>query len=86
MSIRTLGKIEKGFCYFNQSELIEVLSENNFDFDAIKKDWSTTGISKKTMERAKTQLRKKKVLGIKSEGYGNTKVFYSYLLDNRSIP
>lgn len=32
--------MEKGFCYFNQSELIKVLSENNFDFDAIKKDWA----------------------------------------------
>lgn len=40
---KTLGKIEKDFCYFNQSELIKVLSENNFDFDAIKKDWSTAG-------------------------------------------
>ncbi len=47
---------------------------------------NAAGISKKTMERAKTQLRKKKILQVKSEGYGNTKIFYSYLLDNRSIP
>lgn len=39
------------------------------------------GISKKTMERAKTELRKCGLLGTKSEGYGQTKVFYSYLIE-----
>lgn len=50
MPIKTLGKIEKGFCYFNQSELIEVLSKNNFDFDAIKKDWSIKGYLEKNSQ------------------------------------
>ncbi len=39
------------------------------------------GISKKTMERAKTELRKRGLLGSKSEGYGKNKAFYSFLLD-----
>lgn len=47
---KTLGKIEKGFCYFNQSELIKVLSENNFDFDAIKKDWANKGYLEKNSQ------------------------------------
>ncbi len=47
---KTLGKIEKDFCYFNQSELIRVLSENNFDFDAIKKDWSIKGYLEKNSQ------------------------------------
>lgn len=47
---------------------------------------SAAGISIGTLKRAKTKLREQKLLGIKSEGYGNTKIFYSYLLDNRSIP
>lgn len=38
------------------------------------------GISKKTMERAKTELRKKGILGGKSEGFGRDKLFYSFLL------
>lgn len=42
------------------------------------------GISKKTMERAKTEMRKRGLLGIKSEGYGQAKVFYSFLLDKPS--
>ena len=50
MPIKTLGKIEKGFCYFNQSELIKVLSENNFDFDAIKKDWAAKGYLEKNSQ------------------------------------
>lgn len=43
---------------------------------------TAAGISKKTLERAKTSLRKKKILAGKSEGYGQGKVFYSFLLDN----
>lgn len=42
-STKILGRINKGFCYFNQSELVRLLSDNNFDFDAIKKDWATAG-------------------------------------------
>lgn len=48
------------------------------DMDEVAK---LSGISKKTMERAKTELRNQGVLGIKSEGYGQTKVFYSFLFD-----
>lgn len=39
------------------------------------------GISKNTLNRAKTELRKRGLLGSKSEGYGQTKLFYSYLID-----
>lgn len=47
---------------------------------------SAAGISKKTMERAKTQLRKKKILNISSDGFGSNKIFYSYLSNNHPIP
>ena len=39
------------------------------------------GISKVTLKRAKTDLRNRGLLGSKSEGYGQNKVFYSYLID-----
>ena len=39
------------------------------------------GISKNTLSRAKTNLRKRELLGGKSEGFGNNKAFYSYLID-----
>ncbi len=39
------------------------------------------GISKNTLNRAKTELRKRRLLGSKSVGYGQEKVFYSYLID-----
>lgn len=42
------------------------------------------GVSKNTLNRAKTELRKRGLLGGKSEGYGQTKVFYSFLLDKSS--
>ena len=42
------------------------------------------GISNATLRRAKEQLRNKKILGLKSEGYGQTKVFYSFLLEHSS--
>lgn len=39
------------------------------------------GISKSTLGRAKTKLRERGLLGGKSEGFGNNKVFYSFLID-----
>jgi len=39
------------------------------------------GISRNTLSRAKTRLREDKILGIKSEGYGQEKAFYSYLIE-----
>lgn len=39
------------------------------------------GVSKATLGRAKTRLREKGVLGGKSEGFGQNKAFYSYLID-----
>lgn len=39
------------------------------------------GISKCTLNRAKKELRKRGLLGGKSEGYGNNKISYSYLID-----
>lgn len=39
------------------------------------------GITAATLKRAKTELRNQGVLGMKSEGYGQTKIFYSYLFD-----
>ena len=40
------------------------------------------GISKSTLGRAKTKLRERGLLGGKSEGFGNNKTFYSYLIDD----
>lgn len=40
-----------------------------------------SGISKSTLSRAKTKLRERGILGVKSEGYGQTKVFYSFLIE-----
>ncbi len=42
------------------------------------------GISKNTLNRAKTELRKCGLLGGKSEGYGQTKIFYSFLIEKSS--
>lgn len=39
------------------------------------------GISGKSLERAKTSLRQKKMLSGKSEGFGKEKIFYSFLLE-----
>lgn len=43
-----------------------------------------TGISKSSLARAKTKLRQNKILDTKSEGFGQNKVFYSYLLEHRT--
>lgn len=42
------------------------------------------GISRSSLTRAKSKLRKDNVMNVKSEGFGRDKVFYSYLLDQRS--
>ena len=39
------------------------------------------GVSKSTLGRAKTSLRERGLLGIKCVGYGQTKVWYSYLIE-----
>lgn len=39
------------------------------------------GISKNTLRRAKEELKKRKLLGTTSTGYGKDKIFYSYLID-----
>lgn len=51
-SPKIYGKVEKETCLFNQNELVKVLSENNYDFDAIKKDWAEQGyLQKNSQER-----------------------------------
>lgn len=44
------GKVGKETCLFNQNELVKVLSENNYDFDAIKKDWAELGYLQKNSQ------------------------------------
>lgn len=44
----------------------------------------SAGISKNTLNRAKTELRKRGLLGGKSEGFGGNKAFYSYLIEATS--
>ena len=43
----------------------------------------TAGISKCTLSRAKTELKKRRLLDSSSEGFGNSKVFYSYLIEQK---
>lgn len=40
------------------------------------------GISNATLSRAKTALRERGLMGMKSEGYGQNKAWYSYLIGN----
>lgn len=42
------------------------------------------GITSATLRRAKEQLRDKKILGLKPEGYGQNKVYYSFLFEHSS--
>ena len=42
------------------------------------------GISSATLRRAKEELRGRKLLGVKQEGYKDTKVFFSYLIESSS--
>ena len=42
------------------------------------------GISRSSLARAKTKLRQEKKLAGKSEGFGQNKAFYSYLLEQRT--
>lgn len=39
-SLKIYGKIEQDTCLFNQNELVKVLSENGYEFNAIKKEWA----------------------------------------------
>lgn len=45
---------------------------------------SAQGISSGTLKRAKTQLRQRGIIGVKSEGYGKNKTFYSYLIESHT--
>lgn len=47
-SARILGKIDKDFCMFNQTELQKVLGENGFSFNAVKKEWAEAGYLERT--------------------------------------
>ncbi len=42
------------------------------------------GISTSTLSRAKTSLRERGLMGMKSEGYGQNKMYYSFLLEPSS--
>lgn len=39
-SSKILGKVTKEYCLFNQTELMMVLEDNGFDFNAVKKGWA----------------------------------------------
>ncbi len=53
--------------------------QNTADLDEAAK---AAGISKNTLGRAKTKLRERNILGMKSVGYGQDKAFYSFLIAN----
>lgn len=42
-SNKIMGRIARDNCLFNQTELLAVLEENGFNFDAVKKEWSAAG-------------------------------------------
>lgn len=60
--------------------IIDFLNNGKKTTAELDESAEAAGISKNTLSRAKTELRKKKILGSKAEGFGNSKVFYSYLL------
>lgn len=60
--------------------IIDFLNNGKKPTAELDESAEAAGISKNTLSRAKTELRKKKMLGSKAEGFGNSKVFYSYLL------
>lgn len=68
-----------------ESFIIEFLKNGKkptADMDTTAK---AAGISTGTLKRAKTTLRERGILGLKSEGYGQSKVFYSFLLAHDSL-
>ncbi|MFR3645719.1 MAG: bifunctional DNA primase/polymerase [Enterocloster aldenensis] len=42
-SNKIMGRIARDNCLFNQTELLAVLEENGFNFDAVKKEWAAAG-------------------------------------------
>ena len=47
-SLKIYGKIERTHCMFNQTELVRVMEENGFDFNAVKKEWVQKGYLEKS--------------------------------------
>lgn len=43
-----LGRVTKENCFINQSKLSDVLEENGFSFDAVKKEWAAAGYLERT--------------------------------------
>ena len=66
-----------------QEFIVEFLRQGKCPTKELDAACEAAGITKKTVERAKTNLRKRGILGIRGEGYGKTKVFYSYLIEQK---
>lgn len=49
-NIKILGKVTKESCLFNQTELMKVLEDNGFDFNAVKKEWAASGYLEKSSD------------------------------------
>ena len=64
-----------------QQFIIEYLRNGKKPTKELDEAVQSAGISKRTLDRAKSELRNKKQLGSSNEGFGSNKVFYSYLLD-----
>ena len=47
-SSKILGKVTKEYCLFNQSEMMRVLEDNGFDFNAVKKEWAASRYLERT--------------------------------------
>lgn len=60
--------------------IIDFLNSGKKPTAELDESAEAAGISKNTLSRAKTELRRKKLLGSKAEGFGQNKTFYSYLL------
>lgn len=63
-----------------ESFIIDFLKSGKRPTAELDEAAKAAGISKNTLGRAKTSLRERRILGGKSEGYGQEKAFYSFLL------
>ncbi len=71
-SPKIYGTVTKDYCLFNRGELLRVLSDNNFDFDAVKKEWADLRYLEKTCQG--------KYAFLTTVGSKETKAYYAKVL------
>lgn len=63
--------------------IVEYLKEGKQRVTDLDSAAKASGISLGTLKRAKSNLRKSHILGIENEGYGKSKMYYAYLIDQK---